>query len=88
MLQGEIIANFWIEVSDVSGLKWRSWCAATWRRLGKVHILLHVRAKGDSPVHLAMTHMRWSHGQSGQQSTGCTQSVVLCVGGLRAWPID
>ena len=47
-----------------------------------------MRANGDSPVDLAMTHMRLSHGQSAYQSTGCTQSVVLCVGGLRAWPID
>ena len=34
-----------------------------------------------------MTHMRWVHGQSGHEST-IKQSVVPCVGGLRAWPID
>ena len=37
---------------------------------------------------LAMTHMRWLHGQSGHESTGYTQSVVQCVGGLRPWPMD
>ena len=47
-----------------------------------------MRASGDSPVSLAMTHMRWLHGQSGHESTGYTRSVVQCVGGLRAWPID
>ena len=35
-----------------------------------------------------MTHMRWLHGQSGHESTDHTHSVVQCVGGLRAWPID
>ena len=49
------------------------------RRQRNVHVLLHVRAYGDSPVSLAMTHM---------ESTGYTRSVVQCVGGLRAWPID
>ena len=28
------------------------------------------------------------HGQRGHDSTGYTRSVVQCVGGLRAWPID
>ena len=58
-----------------------------WRRLGNVQVLLHVRAYGDSPVSLAMTHMRWLHGQSGHESTGCTRSVVQCAGGLptKSW---
>ena len=30
--------------------------AQMWRRLTIVHILLHMRASGDSPVSLAMTH--------------------------------
>ena len=51
-----------------------------WRRLGNVHVLLHVRANGDSPVSLAMTHMRWPHGKSGHESTGYT----VC-GPLRRW---
>ena len=60
-----------------------------WRRQRNTHVLLHVRAYGDSPVSLAMTHMRWAHGQGGHESTDSTTfSVVPCVGGLRAWPID
>ena len=62
--------------------------AEMWRRLRNVHVLLHVRANGDSPVSLAMTHMRWLHGQSGHESTGYTRGVVPHVGGLQAWPID
>ena len=34
-----------------------------WRRIRNIHVLLHVRANGDSPVSVAMTHMRWLHGQ-------------------------
>ena len=41
-----------------------------------------------APVLSAMTHMWWLHGQSGCQSTDCSLSVVLCVGGWTAWPID
>ena len=59
-----------------------------WWRLRNVHVLLHVRAYGDCPVSLAKTHMRWLHGRSGHESTGYTRSVVQCVGGLRAWPIN
>ena len=60
-----------------------------WRRQRNTHVLLHVRACGDSPVSLAMTRMRWVHGQGGHESTDSTTfSVVPCVGGLRAWPID
>ena len=59
-----------------------------WRRLRNAHVLLHVPAKGDSPVSLAMTHMRWAHGQSGHESTDYTLSVVHLVGGWEAWPID
>ena len=58
------------------------------RRLSTVCVQLHVRAYGDSPVSSAMTHMRWWHGPSWHDSTGYTRSVVQCVGGLRAWPID
>ena len=59
-----------------------------WRRLRNLHVLLHVQAYGDCPVSLAMTHMRRLHGQSGHESTDCTQSVVHCVGGWKTWPID
>ena len=59
-----------------------------WRCSRNVHVLLHVRAYGDCPVSLAMTHMRWVHGQGGHESTGYTFSVVPYVGGLQAWPID
>ena len=53
-----------------------------WRRLRSAHVLLHVQASGDSPVSLAMTHMRWAHGQSGHESTDDTLSVsLLSVGG-------
>ena len=52
-----------------------------WKRFRNTHVLVNVRANGDSPVSLMMT-------QSGPESTKNTQSVVLCVGGLRSWPID
>ena len=68
--------------------KHRDQSAWMWWRERDTHVLLHVRACGDSPVSLAMTHMRWLHGQRGHESTDNTQSVVQCVGGLRAWPID
>ena len=51
-------------------------------------ILQHVRACGDCPVFLAMTHMRWLSGQRGHESTDHTQGAVLHIDGLRAWPID
>ena len=59
-----------------------------WWRLRNTHVLLPVRAIGDSPVSLAMTHVRWLYGQGGHESTDYTRSVVQCVGGLRAWPIE
>ena len=59
-----------------------------WRRLRYVHVLLHVRAYGGCAVSLAITHMRWVHGQGGHESTGYTISVVPCVGGLQAWLLD
>ena len=74
--------------SNPNCVKQRERSAQMWRRLRNVHVLLHVRAYGDCPVSLAMTHMRWFHGRSGHESTGHTRSVVQCVGGLRAWPID
>ena len=74
--------------SDVNGVSQRKRCAWMWRRLRNAHVLLHVPAKGDSPVSLAMTHMRWAHGQSGRESTDYTLSVVPLVGGWEAWPID
>ena len=49
-----------------------------WRRLRNFHVLLHVRAYGDCPVSLAMTHMQWLQGQSGHESTGYTQSGPQC----------
>ena len=88
-VSGEIIAIFlgsWF--SDWDGVTQRERSAQTWRRLRNVHVLLHVRAYGDCPVSVAMTHVRWLHGESGHESTGYTRGVVHCVGGLRAWPID
>ena len=41
-----------------------------------------------APSFLARTHMRWSHSQSGRESTDHTLCVVHCVGRLRAWPTD
>ena len=41
-----------------------------WRRFRNIHVMLHVRANGDSPVSLTMTHMRWLHGQSGHGEPG------------------
>ena len=88
-VSGEIIANF-LDRGFQTGtvLKQSERSAQMWRRPRNVHVLLHVRAYGDSPVSLAMTHMRWLHGQSGHESTGFTQSGSLGVGGLRAWPMD
>ena len=51
-----------------------------WKRFINVYVLLHVRAYGDSPVSLAMTHMRWLRSQRGHKSTGCTRGVVQCIG--------
>ena len=42
------------------------------------HILQHVL--------LVVTHMRCFCCRSGRENTDYTQSVVLCDGGLRAWP--
>ena len=49
-----------------------------WRRLRNTHVLLHLRANGDCPVSLAMTHMRRLRGQRGHESTGDTQSALQC----------
>ena len=59
-----------------------------WRRVRNANVLLHVRAYGDSPVSLAMTHMRWLRGLRGRGSTDYTMCVSLGVGGLQAWLID
>ena len=61
--------------------------AQRWRRLRNVHVLLHVRACGHSPVSLTMAHMRWLHGQSDMRARD-THRVVPNIGGLRAWPMD
>ena len=82
----KILQFFGSWFSDVNGSQTEG--SERWRCFSNVNVLLHVRAYGDSPVSLAMTHMRWLHGQSGHESTGYTRSVVQCVGGLRAWPID
>ena len=84
---GEMFASVLIEVADVQGLKARKRCAKTWTRLRSVHVLLHVRADGDSQVSLAMTPMRWLHGQREHDSTNLT---LLCgpMCRWRAWPID
>ena len=37
----------------------------TWRRLRNTHVVLRVRANGDSPAPLAMTHMRVGTGPKG-----------------------
>ena len=56
-----------------------------WRRFRNIHVLVHVRASGDSPVSLAMTHMRWLHGQSGHGEHGplrvCSLVPVGCEPG-------
>ena len=89
MSQGKLSPIFWVVVFR------REWCSNRANgaprcggALENIHVLLHVRANGDGPVSLAMTHMRWLHGQSGHESTDSTLSVVLCVGGLQAWPIN
>ena len=60
----EVIANF------LDPLEQRDRSAQMWRRLRNVHVLLHVRAYGECQVSLAMTHMRWVHGQSGHGEHG------------------
>ena len=88
MSQGKLSPMFWIVVSrreryqtkgsvrlDVEAPKkcpCPAACASLWRL----------------PVSLAMTHLRWLHGQGGHESTDNTLSVVPNVGRLRAWPID
>ena len=47
-----------------------------WRCLGNVCVLLHVRANGDCAVSLGV-----------RESAGYTRTVVVCVGGWKAWPI-
>ena len=47
---GEAIANFSNEVSDANGFQQRERPSCMWRRSGNIHVLLHVRANGDSPV--------------------------------------
>ena len=75
----EIIAIFFgSSFSDVKVFKQSERSAHMWRRLRNIHVRLHVRANGDSSVSLAMTHMRWLHGQSGHESTGYTQSGPQC----------
>ena len=51
-------------------------------------VLLHVASLWRQPSLLAMTHMRWSQGHRVRESTEYAQNVALCVGGLRAWPIE
>ena len=59
-VSGGIIAKYfgsWF--SDVNGIQTKGSERQMWRRLGNIHVLLHVVANGDCPVPLAMTHMRW-----------------------------
>ena len=50
------------------------------------HVLLHVRAYGDCPVSLAMTHMRWLHGQCGHLSTEYTLAWSSASVGCESGP--
>ena len=74
--------------SDVNNFKQRERSAQLWRGQRNTHVPLHVRASGNRPVSLSMTHVRWLHGHSVHESVDYTRSVVQCVGGLRAWPIE
>ena len=69
---GEIISSF---LDRGFSLKQSERSAKMWRRFRNAHVLLHVRANGDSPVSLAMTHVRWVHGQGGHESTDCNECV-------------
>ena len=66
MSEGKISPIFWIESSDVNGLRWRKWCAETWRRLRNVHILLHVRSQRRQPspfghdTHAVVSRPTWA----------------------------
>ena len=61
-------------------MRQRKWCAEMWKRFGKVYVLLHARSNGDSPC--------GGHTAKVGTSTDHTHSVIQCVCGLRAWPID
>ena len=52
--------------SDVNGIKKETVHLDVEAPYINVHVLLHVRSNGDSPVSLAMTHTRWYQGQSGR----------------------
>ena len=65
-----------LEVSGVNRRKQRRRCVEA---LQKCPCPAACASLWRQPSLLAMTHMRWVHGQSGHQSTGYTQSVVpLC----------
>ena len=50
-----------------------------WRRLRNIHVLLHVRANGDSPVSFDDdTHAVVTATNSGHESMGYTQSGPQC----------
>ena len=81
MSQGILSPCFGSWLSDLNDVKQRERSAQIWRLLGNVDVLLHVRAYGDCPVSLAMTHMRLLHAQSGRESTDHAHGVVPHVGG-------
>ena len=74
--------------SDVNGVKQRKWSASMVEPPKKYTCLAACASQGRLPSLLAMTHVRWLHCQGRRASTDSTQSVVPCVGGLRAWPIE
>ena len=66
MSAGKIIANFGIDVSDDNLSSRRSCGPGKRRRQGNLHVLLHLRATGDSAVfsrdntHAVDTRMMWT----------------------------
>ena len=80
-VSGKIIANF---LDRRFQFKQSELSAQMWRRLRNIHVL-HVQTNGDSPVSLAVTHMRGYTAKVGTRAQG-TQIVVPNIGGLRDWP--
>ena len=66
-----------IDVFPVSGVQNRNHVLGGGILQPNTHVFLYVRAHGDSPVSLAMTHMRRGSGPCGHERTNCTRSVVL-----------
>ena len=65
----------------VSSLKQRNWCAETWKRQKGNPCPAACASQQRLPSLLAMTDLRYLHGQCEWESTECALSVVLCVDG-------